>query len=91
MIHHTLVHYSSSELVTQSPITPHLMYVSSSSAKLNVVTTIGVDGCFGDEATKTYQLLRKPLKQLVDLAVRLLPLAGLIVKHGRQLYQKEKL
>ena len=87
MIHHTLVHCSSSELVTQSPITPHLMYVSSSLTKLNIVAAVGVDGCFGDEVTKTYQLLRKPLKQLVDMAVRLLPLAGLIVKHGRKLYQ----
>ena len=59
MIQHTLAHCNSSELVTQSPITPHLMYVSSSLAKLNVVAAIGVHGCFGDEVTKNISASKK--------------------------------
>ena len=91
MIHYTLVHCSSSELVTQSPITPHLMYVSSSLAKLNIVAAIGVDGCFGDEATKNISASKKTSLVIGGHGRTLTTTGWLIVKHGRKFYQIEKL
>ena len=89
MIHYTLVHCSSSELVTHSPITPHLTYASSSSAKLNVVAAIDVDGCFGDEATKNISASKKTSLVIGGHGRTLTTTGWLIVKHGRKFYQIE--
>ena len=90
MIHHNLVHCSSSELVTHSPITPHLTYVSSSSsAKLNVVAAIGIDGCFGDEATKNISASKKTSLVIGGHGRTRTTTGWLIVKHGRKFYQIE--
>ena len=91
MIHHTLIHCSSSELVTHSPITPHLTYISSSSAKLNVVAAIRVDGCFGDEATKNISASKKASLVIGGHGRTLTTTGWLVVKHGRKIYQIEKL
>ena len=91
MIHHILVHLSSSELVIHSPVTPHLTYVSSSSVKLNVVAAIGVDGYFGGEVAKIISACT-PTSFVIGGHGRMLTTTGwLIVKRGGKSYQIEKL